>query len=172
MEIGDFILDMLDRMQQAVTTAVDGLTHEELTWRPGAEANPIGFILWHQLRGEDAFVQGMIQQKPQVWVSEKWYQKLNLPKNPRDNGHGYTAEQVATFPVPELKDLLGYAEAVRVRTVEYLKGVTPDKFDEVVQTRVFGELTISKIFALLLCEITQHIRHIAYLRGLQRSLNK
>ncbi|GAI22601.1 unnamed protein product, partial [marine sediment metagenome] len=30
MEIGDVILDMLDRMQQAVTGAVDSLTHEEL----------------------------------------------------------------------------------------------------------------------------------------------
>ena len=138
MEIGDFILDMLERMQQAVTTAVGDLTHEELTWRPRAEANPIGFILWHQLRGEDAFVQGIIRQKPQLWVSEKWYKKLNLPEDPRDNGHGYTAEQVAAFPIPELKDLLEYAGAVRVRTVEYLNGVPPDKFDEVVQTRVFG----------------------------------
>ncbi len=170
MEISDFILAMLDRMQQAVTRAVDGLTHEELTWRPGAEANPIGFILWHQLRDEDVFVQGMIQQKPQVWVSEKWYQKLNLPE--ADTGGRYTAEQVAAFPVPELKDLLGYAEAVRARTVEYLKAMTPGKFNEVIQTRFLSEAPIGKIFAFLLCEITQHIGQIAYLRGLQRGLNK
>ncbi len=170
MEMSDFTLDMLDRMQQAVTTAVDGLTNEELAWRPRAEANPIGFILWHQLRAEDAFVQGMIQQKPQLWVSEKWYQKLNLPET--DSGYGYTAEQVAAFPVPELEDLLEYAEAVRARTVEYLKAMTPGKFDEVIQTRFLGEATIGKIFALLLCEITLHIGQIAYLRGLQRGLNK
>jgi len=172
MKVGDVILDMLDRMQQAVTGAVDSLTHEELTWRPGAEANSIGFILWHQVRCEDVFVQGMLQQKPQVWVSEKWYQKLNLPENPRDLGYGYTAEQVVAFPVPELDGLLGYAAAVRAKTVEYLKGLTPDKFDEVIDTRFFGELPIGKIFSLLLCEITQHIGQIAYLRGLQRGLDK
>lgn len=171
MEISDVNLDMLDRMQRAVVKAVDGLTNEELTWRPRPEANPIGFILWHQVRVEDAFVQGMIQQKPHLWVSEKWCQKLNLSENPKDSGYGYTAEQVAAFAVPELEDLSGYAEAVRARTVEYLKGMPPDKFDEVIQT-VFGELTIGQIFSLLLCEITQHIGQIAYLRGLQRGLDK
>ncbi len=170
METGDFILGMLDRMQQAVTTAVDGLTNEELAWRPGAEANPIGFVLWHQLRAEDGLIQGMIQKKPQVWVSERWYQKLNLPE--ADSGGRYTAEQVTAFPVPELKDLLGYAEAVRARTAEYLKAMTPDKFDEIIQTPFLGEVAIGRVLAFLLCEITQHIGQIAYLRGLQRGLNK
>jgi len=173
-ETGDFILDMLNRMQQALTTAVDGLTHEELKWRPGPEANSIGFIFWHQVRCEDVYVQGLIQQKPLVWVSERWYQKLNLPQNPMDVGYGYTAEQVAAFPVPELGDLWGYASAVRARTVEYLKGITPDKFDEIIQERIFGETetTIGQLFSYGLCEITRHIGQIAYLRGLQRGLNK
>lgn len=172
MEIRDFSLDMLERMQQAVTGAVDGLTHEELTWRPEPEANSIGFILWHQLRCEDVFIHSMIQQKPQVWASEQWYQKLNLSENPMDLGYGYSAEQIAAFSVPKLEDLLSYAKAVRARTVEYLKDMTPDKSDEVIQTRVFGDLAIGKVFSLLLCEITQHIGQIAYLRGLQRGLNK
>ena len=171
MKTGDFILGMLDRMQNPVTAALDGLSSEELRWRPGEEANSIGFTLWHQLRCEDAFVQGMIQRKPQVWVSEKWHEKLNLPENPQDVGYGYTAEQVAAFPVPELKDLLGYAEATRAQTVGYLKTISAESLDKVVQTP-FGELAIGQVFAILLCEITQHIGQIAYLRGLQRGLNK
>ncbi len=171
MKTGDFILGMLDRMQNPLTAAVDGLSSQECTWRPGEEANSIGFTLWHQLRCEDAFVQGMIQRKPQVWVSEKWHEKLNLPENPQDVGYGYTAEQVAAFAVPELKDLLGYAEATRAQTVGYLKAIDAESLDKVVQTP-FGELKIGQVFAILLCEITQHIGQIAYLRGLQRGLNK
>ncbi len=172
MNLSDFILDNLDRVQQALMGAVDGLTHEELTWRPGVEANSIGFILWHQVRCEDTYIQSLIRQEPQVWVSEKWYQKLNLPENPWDNGNDYTAEQVATFPVPELKDLLSYAEAVRARTVACLKEMPPDKFDEVIQQREFGGINLGKLFSYMLCEITQHIGQIAYLRGLQRGLSK
>jgi len=171
MEINNFTLDMLNQVQQALTTAVDGLTHEELTFQPQNDANSIGFILWHQVRVEDSMVPGTIQKKPQVWTSGKWYRKLNLPEDPNDNGWGYTAEQVAAFPVPKLKDLLDYAEEVRSQTVECLKGMTPDRFDEVIQTP-FGDLTISQIFSLLLCEITLHIGQIAYLRGLQRGINK
>jgi hypothetical protein len=50
--------------------------------------------------------------------------------------------------------------------------MTPDKFDEVVKRPFFGELSISQFFAITLSEITQHIGQIAYLRGLQRGLNK
>lgn len=171
MKTGDFILDTLDRMKNAVAAAVDGLSSQELTWRPGEEANSIGFTLWHQLRCEDAFVRGMIQGKPQVWVSEKWYEKLGLPENPQDVGYGYAAEQVAAFPVPELTDLLEYAEATRAQTVGYLKAMKAESLDKVIETP-FGELTIGQVFAILLCEITQHIGQIAYLRGLQRGLNK
>lgn len=171
MEISNFILDLLNHTQQAMTTAVDGLTPEELKWQPNPEANSIGFILWHQIRCEDAFFIGIAQQKPQVWISEKWYEKMNLPDDPDDSGWGYTAEQVAAFPVPKLKDLLDYAEAVRSQTVERLKGMTSDKFDEVIQTP-FGELTIGQIFSLMACEIILHTGQIAYLRGLQRGLDR
>ena len=171
METCDFIQDTLERTQNAVTEAVKGLSHEELTWRPGAEANSIGFLLWHQTRAEDVIVHDWIQQKPQVWVTEKWYQRLKLPENPHDDGWGYTAEQVAAFPVPELKDLTGYAEATRAQTVKYLKDTAADRLDQTLQTPL-GELTIGQTFALLLCEIIQHTGQIAYLRGLQRGLDK
>jgi len=171
-ELIDFITDMLGRMQQALTTAVDGLNHDEIAWQPGPEANSIGFTLWHQVRCEDIFLQTMMQRKPQVWESGQWHQKLNLPENPMDIGYNYTAEQVAAFPVPELKDLLAYAEAVRLHTLDYVKDMAPDKFDEVIQTRIFGEMSIGRILSHLLCEITRHIGQIAYLRGLQRGLNK
>ena len=171
METSDFILDTLEQEQNARMEAVNGLSHEELTWRPGAEANSIGFILWHQIRCEDSMVQGMIQQKPQVWVSGKWHQRLGVTENPQDDGWGYTAEQVAAFLVPELKELLGYAEAIRTQTIKYLKATTADKLEQVVQTPM-GELTTGQSLALLLSEIAQHTGQIAYLRGLQRGLDK
>jgi uncharacterized damage-inducible protein DinB len=172
MNLNDFILDNLDRIQEALTEAVDSLTYEELTWQPGAEANSIGFILWHQVRCEDTYIQTFVRRQPQVWVSEKWYQKLNLPDDAWDNGNDYTVEQVAGFPVPEFKDLLGYAEAVRAQTVACLKGITPDKLDEEIQPPEFWGNNLGKLFSYMLCELTQHIGQIAYLRGLQRGLNK
>ena len=172
MNQNDFVLDNLDRIKRVLIEAIDSLTYEELTWQPGAEANSIGFILWHLVRCEDTYIQSLILQQPQVWVSGEWYQKLDLPDDPWDNGNDYTAEQVAGFPVPELKDLLGYAEAVRVRTVACLEEITPDKLDEEIQPPKFWGNNLSKLLSYMLCELTQHIGQIAYLRGLQRGLNK
>ncbi len=71
MDLRDFIQAGLDRVKQATMKAVAGLSHHELMWRPGPEANSIGIILFHQARAEDTFVQTRIQGKPQVWESEK-----------------------------------------------------------------------------------------------------
>ena len=103
MEINDFILKFLERLKMALTNTVSDLEPDELKWQAGPQANPIGFILWHQIRAEDRFINAMLQQKPQVWEQEKWYQKMNLSGDPNDTGSGYTAEQVAAFAVPELE---------------------------------------------------------------------
>lgn len=171
METREFIQAALDFVKGATMRGLDGLNQSELSWRPGPHANSIGLILYHQTRSEDTFVQSRIQGKPQVWESEKWYQKLNLPANDT-GGHGYTAEQCASFPVPPLKDLLAYAEAVRKRTSEYLKDMTPDKFDRKINMPHFGDITVGAILALVISHGASHAGEISYLRGLQRGLDK
>ncbi len=66
MNLSDFSLDNLDRVWQALMGTVNGLTDEKLAWRPGVEANPIGFVLWHQTRCEDTYIHSLIRQEPQV----------------------------------------------------------------------------------------------------------
>ena len=166
MQVKDFALEALNEVQAALKQAVDGLSQEELMWQPQPGANHIAFILWHILRVEDWFFQYMFLRVPQVWESERWHEKLNLPDDPRITGFGYTAEQVDSFPAVKLADLLGYGEAVRARTVEYIRGLEPAKFDEIVKSRIFGEMSIGTLISHLGCEIAQHVGQIAYIRGL------
>ena len=171
MELNAFAKSVFDRVQQSVDRALDSLTDEELNWQPGPEANPIGFTLWHQIRAEDAIINGMLQQKPQVWITEKWYEKCNMPDDPMDSGGGYTAEQVSSFNCPKLEDLLAYGNTVRTQTMNYLDSLTPEKYDEVIKAP-FGEFSIGQLIGLLISEIAQHTGHIGYVRGLKRGLNK
>ncbi|MFQ5924673.1 MAG: DinB family protein [Dehalococcoidia bacterium] len=168
MEVKDFVLEALNDAQTALKQAVDGLSQEELMWQPQPGANHIAFILWHQLRVEDFFFQYMFQRVPHVWESEKWHEKLNLPDDPKISGFGYTAEQIDSFPSVQLRDLLGYGESVRARTVDYLRNLDPAKFDEIMQSRAFGEVSIGYLISHLLCEIAQHVGQIAYIRGLAK----
>ena len=171
MEVKDFVLNMINNQYKVLTTALDGLSHDELTWRPGEESNHIGFILWHQIREED-YTQAMIREESQVWIKDKWYEKFDMSDNPNEDGYGYTSEQVAAFKVPELEELMTYAEATRTQMKGLLENLTPEEIDRVIKTPFWGEMSLSQIFSSYLDETIQHTGQIAYLRGLQRGIDQ
>ena len=166
MELNEFIADALEKEQELLAEALDGLTPEELTWRAGPEANPIGWILWHMLRVEDMWFQFFIQRKLEIWERDGWNEKFGLPT--RDNGFGHTQEQVAQFPALDLAELLRYGAAVRAGTLEYLQNLTADDY-AVVPREQRPEMSVGAICRQIVGELYQHQGHIAYLRGLLRA---
>ena len=165
MILNDFIETALDREQAYLLEAVGDLTSEELAWQPGADANPIGWMLWHTIRVEDMWVQFFVQRQPELWERDGWHEKFGLPT--RDNGFGHTPEQVANFPALDLAELLRYGEAVRASTLEYLRGLAPEDFDRVPREQR-PNLSVGGVLMQLLGEFYQHQGQIAYLKGLKR----
>ena len=170
MELKEYIRIELEDLGRELTRVMNGLTQQELTWRPACGCNSMGLILFHMARLEDWFVQVRMQSKPEVWGIEKWYKKLNLAEN--EAGSHYTVEQVNAFPVPELKDLLAYYDAVRARTLDYLKSLTASAFDSKITLPWTGEITVAATFSIMIGHASQHIGEMSYLRGLQRGLDK
>ena len=185
MEMNELIQNGLENSKSVIDRTLDGLTPAELKWRPRPDANSIGLILFHCIRSEDRLIH-ILQGKPQLWESEKLYQKFN--KTIEDGGAHYTAEQVAAFVVPDVKDLLAYSEMVRKNTLEYLKGLKPKDFDKKVNLpppptpivipagrpipmRPFNPI----VGSMLVHEVTElagHAGEISYIRGLQRGMDK
>jgi len=170
MELVDFMQTALQGSQRALKRSTDTLTDAETAKRVGPEANSIGLIIFHAARSEDTFIQATIQHKPTVWETEKWHDKLSIPA--ADTGAGYTMEQVAAFKSPKLSDLLAFSDAVRAKTIEYVKGLTPARCDEKVTWGRMGEFTIGALVALVANHASQHVGEISYIRGLQRGANK
>lgn len=165
MTLNEFIEDALNKEHDFLMEAAKDLTPEELAWRPGPEANPIGWILWHMLRVEDMWVQFFAQHQPELWERDGWHQKFGLPT--RDNGFGHTAEQVANFPALDRDELLSYGGAVRSGTLEYLRGLTPQEFDAIPRERR-PDMSVALMFRQIIGELFQHQGHIAYIKGLLR----
>lgn len=46
--------DAFGRVAEELPASLDGLTAEQLLWRPGPDANSIGWLAWHIARCEDA----------------------------------------------------------------------------------------------------------------------
>ncbi len=172
MALKDFIQNSFDRHYAALMRAVEDLTPEELAWRPGPESHSIGFVVWHYGRALDLWIQTLTKSAPQLWESE-WAQKFNRPPDPNDLGFGYTAEQLATFTLPDPTVLLGYAEAMRANTMAYLEGLDDTALETVTMTRRDGErIPLAAMFEMLIWEVNQHGGQAAYIRGMQRGLGQ
>jgi hypothetical protein len=186
MEMREFIRDGLGNIKRGFDRTLDGLTTVELKWQPRPDANSIGLILFHSIRTEDSSIH-MLQGKPQLWESEKWYQKFHKEIN--DGGAHYTAEQVAAFVLPDLKELLAYAEAVRKDTLEYLNGLKPEDYDRKVSLpprpapmgvsagrpappRPPFNPVVGSMLLMLVTHLSEHAGEISYIRGLQRGMDK
>lgn len=171
MEAAQLTIGILSNLEEALTRALDGLTQEELSYQPDKECNSIGFILWHQIRAEDMMMIATLLGKPEEWETGKWATRMGFEEDFKDNGWGYTAEQLSSFAVPKLEELIAYGKAVRAGTEEYIAGLSPEDFDE-VKTTLFGEMPVGTILTMLIGELALHTGHITYVRGLQRGLDK
>ena len=164
MTLNEFIVDALDKENGFLLEALDGLGPAELAWQPAADANSIGWILWHMVRVEDMWIQFFAQFQTELWETEGWHEKFGLPT--RDNGFGHTAEQVNNFPSLDLGEFLQYRAAVRQATLAYLDTLTPADMETVPRERR-PEMSLGAMFRQIIGEMYQHVGHIAYLRGLQ-----
>ena len=79
MEATEVIFGSLEKSEDYLMRALDGLTQEEATWRPGAECNNIAFILWHIARLEDYFVNGVFRHEEEISEAENWRDNLGTP---------------------------------------------------------------------------------------------
>ena len=168
MTLNEFIEDAFNIEHEYLMDALDGLTSDEIIWKPGPGANSIGWILWHMIRVEDMWFQFFIQHQPEIWEKDNWNEKFGLPT--RDNGFGHTPEQVNNFPIYDLTEMLAYGAAVRAATLSYLKSMTADQLD-VVPREARPEMSVGRIFRQVIGEIYQHQGHIAYLKGLLRPIS-
>ncbi len=168
MTLNEFIEDAFKKEHEYLLDAVSALSATDMAWKAGPEANPIGWILWHMIRVEDMWFQFFIQRQQEIWVRDGWNEKFGLPA--RDNGFEHTREQVDNFPAYDLKEMLAYGNAVRAETLRYLTTVTLEQMDTIPR-EARPEMSIGHIFRQVIGEIYQHQGHIAYLKGLLRTIS-
>jgi hypothetical protein len=169
MQLAEAMVKSLEQSQGYLTKALDGLTQEEAAWSPAAESNSIAFILWHVTRVEDFFVIRVIQRGVELYEAEGWREKLGTPA--KDTGFDYTLEQLRAWPVPKLEIIRGYSESVRKKTLALLNSISPERLSELARPDRSPD-SVGDILCRITTEIALHVGQIAYIRGIQRGLNK
>ena len=170
MELNEYIAMQLDSAKRMMNRVIDTLQPAELAWRPACGCNSIGLILFHVIRSEDSFIQARLQGKTEIWESGKWFEKMKLPVS--EAGAHYNVDQVNSFRVPELKDMLAYFDAVRKSTLDYVKGLKPADFEKKITMPRFGDMTIAAVLNIVVSHTSQHIGELSYIRGIERGMDK
>src|SRR5580700_11595211 len=117
MKSTDLLVDAFERIRDAVHPAVNGLSSEELAFRPDPESNSIAWLIWHLTRIQDDHVAGL-DGVEQAWTAAGWADRFALPLQPSDTGYGHGPEHVALV-VADADLLLGYFEDVHEKTQRY-----------------------------------------------------
>jgi hypothetical protein len=167
MNANDVLLDAFGRIRETVAAALEGVDGESLARRPAGTGNSIAWLIWHLSRVEDAQV-ASAGGLDQVWTSQGFAGRFDLPLSERDTGYGHSTSQVdAVQAPPEL--LLGYYDAVHRQTVEYLKTLGETDFDRVVDTRWDPPVTLGVRLVSTIADCLQHVGQAAYAKGLNAS---
>lgn len=165
MDVASLLVELFDRIPPLAADAVEGLTPAQLTTPPAPGANPIGWLVWHLARVQDAQVADLTGED-QVWVHGDWARRFGLDADPSNTGYGHHPEDVAAVRPESTDVLVDYLDAVHERTVSFLGSLTPDALHRVVDRRWDPPVTMGVRLVSIADDCLQHAGQAAYVRGL------
>jgi hypothetical protein len=164
MDSAQLLADAFDRVHGIVHRALEGLTRQDVAYRPDPEANSIAWLVWHLTRVQDGYVSQLVDDE-QVWTAQDWAGTFDLPFDVSASGYGQSADEVGSVQT-SADLLLGYFDAVHVRTVAYLATLTDSDLDAVVDASYDPPVTLGVRVISFLSDCLQHAGQAAYVRGL------
>src|SRR3954468_15398259 len=129
----DLLTDAFGRVVENAEAAVEGLTEEQLTERPGPDANPIAWLVWHAARIQDAQVADVAGLE-QVWTTQQFADTFDLDLGRDDTGYGHSSADVAKVRA-SAELLTSYLKAVHEQTIQYLRELDAEELERVVDDR-------------------------------------
>jgi len=164
MKSNELLLDAFGRIHETVAAVLKGADEEILARRPAGNGNSMAWLIWHLGRVEDAQLASAAGLQ-QVWTSQGFADRFNLPLPEHDTGYGHSSKQVdAVQAPPEL--LFEYYDAVHRQSVEFLKTLSDRDLDRIVDTRWDPPVTLGVRLISMIADCLQHVGQAAYAKGL------
>lgn len=160
----DLLADAFGRIRESVHEATRGLTTEQLAHRPAENANSIAWLIWHLTRVQDDHINDAAG-TPQVWTSDGWAERFDLPLAVESTGYGHSSAEVAAVTA-NASNLLGYHDAVQERTAEYLHTLSGDDLSRVIDESWNPPVTLGVRLVSVIGDSMQHVGQAAYVRGM------
>jgi len=160
----ELLKDAFTRILESAERVVDGLSEDQLAARPGPDANPIGWLVWHLARVQDDHVADVAGLE-QVWTAQAFAERFALPFETAAIGYGQSSEEVGQVRA-EAELLAAYLAAVTEQTRAYVAGLVDADLDRVVDERWDPPVTLGVRLVSVVNDDLQHLGQAAYVRGL------
>lgn len=164
MDVAALLEDAFGRLEESLDGVVGELSVDELAWTPAPGTNPIAWLVWHLARVLDDHVAGAFD-RPQVWESQGFRERLALDLPADDTGYGHGPDEVARVRASG-DDLAAYAGAVLAANAADVRSLTPDALDRVVDERWDPPVTLGVRLVSVLDDAARHLGQAEYVRGL------
>jgi hypothetical protein len=161
----DVLADGIERIRDLVSSTAEGLSADDLAYRPAPEANSIGWLLWHLTRVEDGHVAELAGDE-QLWVRDGFAESLGFAPDPHDSGYGHTAEQSAAVRIERPDALVAYHEAVAERSLSFLRDRGDGELDRVVDESYDPPVTEAVRWVSILGDCLMHAGQAQYVAGI------
>jgi uncharacterized damage-inducible protein DinB len=165
MTSAEVLLDGFERVRGVVQRVVSGLGAEQLELRLDDGANTIAWLVWHLTRIQDDHVAD-VAGTGQVWAVDGWAERFGLPFEASATGFGQAPQDAAAVRVSTAGLLTGYHDAVHERTVAFVRGLTDDDLDRIVDTRWDPPVTLGARLVSVISDDLQHAGQAAFVRGI------
>ncbi|TXS32054.1 mycothiol transferase [Streptomyces sp. gb1(2016)] len=164
MNSAGILADAFERIHEAVHAAVEGLPPEDLNARTDDDANSIAWLVWHLTRVQDDHVADAAGTE-QIWFSEDWASRFELPLEKGATGYGHSSAQVGSVTVGSGDLLLGYFDAVHEQTLGFVRGLDGRALDRVVDEAWSPPVTLGARLISVIADDLQHAGQAAFVRG-------
>lgn len=161
----ELVVDLAQRPSAVAHEVLDGISLEALHAMPQDTHNSIAWLVWHAARQEDAQV-AQLAGTQQVWSAQGWAERLGIDRPEDAFGLGDDPQQVAAVRVEDPRLLIDYLDAVINTTVAYLRELSDEDLDEVIDASWDPPVTRGVRLISTLDDAAQHLGQAAYVRGL------
>lgn len=165
MQVSEILIEAFGRIRENVHRVADGMSADDLAFRPDADANSIAWLVWHLTRIQDDHVADLAG-ATQVWSEGDWPERLGFTGDLAETGYGHTTEQVAAIRPDGPEQLIGYHDAVYQRTLDYVRGVAEADLDRVVDYSWDPPVTAGVRLVSVVNDNMQHSGQAGYVRGM------
>ena len=159
-------------VHQQILKVVDGLTDDQLAWRPVPRAHSMGWTLWHLARCADVIQASVADGQPrkQIWQDQGLAAKWHLPSvlmGVNGLGTGVDDDVATTLDPPPKGALVEYARGAFAALDSVL-----DKLDEALwckeHTSVYfdGPATLGRSVVAGMAHDSRHLGEMEYIKGL------